>query len=135
MDYYLSAEMESFLTKAKGISASENLRKLIASWNDVMEEIAKKIGKKAVERSLQKKFGGLNNYALEGIRLQLVGEVARSSSDALEALRLTVPDFLKEMETITGGHWLNAHLLDFQERNSAIIARLSLTDVFPVKGD
>jgi hypothetical protein len=135
VDYYLSAEMGSFLAKAKEMSASEDLRTLIASWNDLMVEIAKKIGKKPVEKSLQKQFGGgLNSYAQEGIRLQLVGDISRSGYDALETFRLTVPDFLKEMETITGSHWLNEQLQDFQERNSATIARLNLTDVFPQKG-
>lgn len=135
VDYYLSAETESFFAKAKGMSLSDDLRKFIVLWNDIMEEIAKKIGKKAVEKSLQKKFEKLNNYALEGIRLQLVGEISRNSYDALQALRLTVPDLLKEMETITGSRWLNDQLLEFQKRNSVIIGRLSLTDVFPVKGD
>jgi hypothetical protein len=135
VDYYLSAGLESFLAKAKGMSLSDDLRKFIVLWNEMMEEIAKKIGKKPVEKSLQRNFGGLNNYALEGIRLQLVGTISRNSYATLEELRLTVPDFLKEMETITGGRWLNDQLVDFQERNSGIIARLSLTDVFPVKGD
>jgi hypothetical protein len=134
VDYYLSAEIASFLADAKEMNASEDLRKFIVSWNDLMEEVAKKIGKKPVEKSLQKKFGELNNYVLEGIKLQLVGDISNSGYDALEAFRLNVADFLKEMETITGSHWLNDQLLDFQEKNSAIIARLTLTGVFPQKG-
>ena len=134
VDYYLSAEMESFLTEAREVSASEDLRTLIASWNDLLKKIVKKIGKKPVEKSLQKNFGVSHSYLQEGIRLQLVGDITRSGFDALETFRLTVPDFLKEMETITGSHWLYEQLEDFKERNSAIIACLNLTDVFPQKG-
>jgi hypothetical protein len=135
VDYYLSSEMESFLDKAREVSALEDLRTLIASWNDLLKEMAKKIGKKPVEKSLQKIYGRLNSFVQEGIKLQLVGDLLRSGDDILDTFRRTVPDFLKEMETITGSHWLDDRLREFKERNSAIIARLTLTDVFSRKGD
>ena len=134
VDYYLSAEMESFLAKAKEMSSSDDFRQFIPLWNNLVEIIAKRLGKKPVEKSLQKKFAGLDNYALEGIRLQLVGEISSSGYDALETFKLKVPEFLKEMEIIIGSHWLNDQLLAFQEKNSAIISRLTLTELFPQKG-
>jgi len=134
VDYYLSAEMESFLSKAEEIHTSADFTKFIALWNDLLEVIAKKLGKKPVEKSLEKKFGGTNMYALEGIRLQLADEAPESGFNALETFKLTVPGFLKEMESIVGSSWLNDQLQNFQERNDDIISRLSLTEVFSQKG-
>ena len=73
VDYYLSGKIESVASTAVSIRSSEDFLKFIPLWNDLIEGIAKKLGKKLVEKSLQRNFGGLDFYALEGIRLQSVG--------------------------------------------------------------
>jgi hypothetical protein len=134
VDYYLSAEMESFLAKAEEINTAEEFRKFIVLWNDLVAGMAKKLGKKPVEKSLQKKFGEGGIFTLKGIKLQPPDKFGRSGYDALETFKLNVPAFLKEMESITGSHWLIKQLQDFQGKNGDIIARLSLTEVFSRKG-
>jgi hypothetical protein len=134
VDYYLSAEIESFLSKAEEISSSEDFKEFIVLWNDLVAGLAKKMGKKPVEKSLQKKFGRWGVYALQGIRLQPASEHVSSGYDALETFKLNVPGFLKEMETLSGSHWLIKQLQAFQEKNGDIIARLSLNEVFSRKG-
>jgi hypothetical protein len=134
VDYYLSTKIESFLSKAEEINTAEEFRKFIALWNDLIAGMAKKLGKKPVEKSLQKKFGSWGIYALNGIRLQPASNQDSSGYNALETFKLNVPDFLKEMETLSGSHWLIKQLQDFQEKNGDVIARLSLTEVFLRKG-
>jgi hypothetical protein len=134
VDYYLSAEIDAFLFKAEEINTSEEFRRFIPLWNDLVVGIAKKLGKKPVEKSLQKKFGVGGVYALKGIKLEPPDEFDRSGYDALKTFKLNVLDFLKEMETLSGRHWLIKQLEDFQGKNGDIIARLSLTDVFTRKG-
>jgi hypothetical protein len=134
VDYYLSAEIESFLSKAEEINTAVEFREFIALWNDLVAGMAKKLGKKPVEKSLQKKFEGGGVYTPKGIRLEPPEEFDRSGYDALETFKLNVLGFLKEMETISGSHWLIKQLQDFQEKNGDIIARLSLTEVFTRKG-
>jgi hypothetical protein len=134
VDYYLSAEIESFLSKAEEIRASEEFIKFIVLWNDLVAGMAKKIGKKPVEKSLQKKFGGGGVYALKGIKLEPPDEFDRSGYDSLKTFKQNVPGFLEEMETISGSHWLIKQLQDFQQEHGDIIARLSLTEVFTREG-
>ncbi|OGP55140.1 MAG: hypothetical protein A2Y65_11070 [Deltaproteobacteria bacterium RBG_13_52_11] len=134
VDYYLSGKIESFVSTAVTTRMSEDLLKLIPLWDDLIEGIAKKLGKKLVEKSLHRNFGGLDFYALEGISLKLVGERNQDAYDALEAFKTRAPNFLKEMETIIGSHWLNERLQAFKERNGNIIGRLSLIEVFSQKG-
>jgi len=130
VDYYLSGKIASFAAAAVSMRSSENFGEFIALWNDLVEGIAKKLGKKPVEKSLQKSFGGLAFYRVEGIKLQLVGKENQIAYDALKVFRERVPGFLKEMVIIVGRHWLNGQLQEFRERNDGIIERLSLIDVF-----
>ncbi|GAF85167.1 unnamed protein product, partial [marine sediment metagenome] len=130
VDYYLSEKIESFLSTAVHMRSAEGFREVISLWNDLTEGIAKKLGKKPVGKSLQKNFGGLDVYALEGIGLHLAGENNQGAYDALEAFRKRAPGFLKEMEDIVGSHWLNGQLQDFYEKNGDIVERMSLIEVF-----
>lgn len=130
VDYYLSGTIESFLSQAVTVVTVKDVRDFISSWNDFIEGIAKKLGKKPVEKSLQKGFGGMDVYALEGSRLLLVGGTEQNVDAAVTAFREKVPGFLKEMEVIVGSHWLNGHLQAFRERHGDIIEQVSLTEVF-----
>ncbi|MCJ7664548.1 MAG: response regulator [Desulfobacterales bacterium] len=130
VDYFLSGKIESFASTAVAMRSSEGFGKFIALWNDLVEGIAKKLGKKPVEKSLQKSFGGLAFYLVEGIKLHLIDGENQSAYDALKIFRERVPGFLKEMVIIVGRHWLNNQLQEFRERNDDIIARLSLIEVF-----
>lgn len=134
VDYYLSAQFESFFAKAKEIGTSDDFSEFITLWNELVAIIAKKLGKKPVEKSLQKKFGGMDMYALEDIRLHLIGEISESGFDAVETFRSNVSVFLQEMASIVGSSWLNGQLQEFQNKNGDIIARLSLVEVFSQKG-
>jgi hypothetical protein len=134
VDYYLSAQMKSFLSRVVEVSAAEDFWKFITLWNNLVEVIAKKLGKKPVKKSLKKQFGGLDMYTLKDIRLQPAGARDRSDHDALETFKVNVPVFLKEMETITGSQWLTRQLQDFQKMNADIIARLSLDEALSPKG-
>jgi hypothetical protein len=134
VDYYLSGKIESVVSTAVSIRSSEDFLKLIPLWNDLIGGIAKKLGKKPVQKSLQRNFGGLDFYALEGIRLHLSGERNQGVHDAVEAFKERAPDSLKEMETIVGSHWLHEQLQAFGKRNADIIERLSLIEVFSQKG-
>jgi hypothetical protein len=134
VDYYLSGKIESVVSTAVSIRSSEDFLKLIPLWNDLIGGIAKKLGKKPVQKSLQRNFGGLDFYALEGIRLHLPGERNQGVHDAVEAFKERAPDFLKEMETIVGSRWLHEQLQAFGKRNADIIERLSLIEVFSQKG-
>lgn len=131
VDYYLSANIESFTAIAIAMRSSEDFGGFISSWNDLVEVIAKKLGKKPVEKSLQKDFGGhTSSLVVEGSRLRLVDEGNHSAYDALKVFRERVPAFLKEMVIIVGRHWLNDQLREFRQRHGDIIARVSLTEVF-----
>jgi len=134
VDYYLSGKIESFLSTAVTMRSSEGFREFISLWNDLTEGIAKKMGRKPVGKSLEKNFGGLDVYTLEGIRLHLAGENNQGAYNALEDFRERVPGFLKEMEIIVGRHWLNDHLQEFREKHGDIIDRLSLIEVFSTQG-
>jgi hypothetical protein len=134
VDYYLSAQLESFLANAKEIGALDDFREFITLWNELVAIIAKKLGKKPVEKSLQKKFGGMDMYALDGIMLHLIGEISESGFDAVETFRSNVSVFLQEMASIVGNSWLNSQLQEFQNKNGDIIARLSLVEMFSQKG-
>ena len=135
VDYYLSGKIESFVSTAVTMRSSDDFKKFISLWNDLLEKITKKLGKKPVEKSLKKNFGGLNFFAPEGIRLQWRGDRNLSTHDALEAFKKRIPDFLKDMETIVGLHWLEEQLEEFRKMNGDIIERLSLIEVFSQKGD
>jgi CheY-like chemotaxis protein len=130
VDYYLSGKIESFASTAVAMRSSEEFGEFIALWNDLVEGIAKKLGKKPVEKSLQRSFGGLAFYLVEGTRLQLAGEGNQSAYDALKVFRQRAPDFLKEMVIIVGRHWLNSKLQEFRQRHGDVIKRLSLIEVF-----
>lgn len=132
LDYYRSWEIAPLFSTAEEMFLSEDCEELIASWNELVEVIARKVGRKPVEKSLKKHFGELEAYSLGGTRLRLVG---RSVHDALEAFRERTPVFLREMEDIVGSHWLNDHLQGFQESKADLMERLVLTEVFSRKGD
>jgi hypothetical protein len=130
VDYYLSGKIDSLVSAAAAMRSSEDLIKFIPLWNDLIEGIAKKVGKKLVEKSLQSNFGELASYALQGIRLQVSAEGNQGAHAAVEAFKEGAPDFLKEMETIVGSRWINEQLQTFRQRNGDIIKRLSLSEVF-----
>mgnify|MGYP000013980919 CR=1 FL=1 len=134
VDYYLSGKIESFASTAGSMRSSTDFKDFLSPWNDLIEAIAKKLGKKPVEKSLQKSFGGSASYLAEGIKLQLTGEGNQSANDALKVFRERAVDFLKEMEVIVGRHWLNDQLQEFREKNGDVIERLSLIEVFSKKG-
>jgi len=134
VDYYLSGKIESFASTAATTLSSKDFGEFLAVWNDLVEGIAKKLGKKPVEKSLKKTFGDLPFYRVEGIRLQLAGGGSQGAADALRVFRGKAPDVLKEMEVIVGRHWLNDQLQEFFERNGDVIARLSLIELFSKKG-
>lgn len=129
VDYYLSGTIESFLSTAGTETTANELKDFISLWNDFIEGVAKKLGKKPVEKSLKKGFGEKDVYALEGSKLQLAGETEKEVDAAVALFREKVPGFLKEMEVIVGKKWLNGQLQEFREGHGDIIDRLSLTDV------
>jgi len=129
VDYYLSGKIESFLSKVVTVGSAKDFREFISSWNGLIEGIAKKLGKKPVGKSLQKSFGGMDVYALEGTTLQLADEGTQSVNAAVTVFRERVPGFLKEMEMIVGSHWLNGQLQEFRERNGDIIGKFALNEV------
>jgi len=134
VDYYLSGKIESFASAAVTMNSSTDFGEFISLWNDLVGGIAKKLGKKPVEKSLQKSFGGLAFYRVEGIRLQLIGEGKQGANDALKVFRERALGFLKEMEVIVGRRWLDNQLQGFLQRNGDVIERLSLIEVFSKKG-
>jgi hypothetical protein len=134
VDYYLSGTIESFVSAAETMRSSTYFKDFLPSWNALVEGIAKKLGRKPVEKSLQKSFGGMPFYRVEGIGLQLVGEGQQGANDALKLFRERTIDFLKDMESIVGKHWLDGQLQEFRERNGDVIERLSLNELFSQKG-
>lgn len=134
VDYYLSGKIESFASTAATMRSSKDFGEFLVVWNDLVAGIAKKLGKKPVEKSLQKSFGGLPSYRVDGIRLQLAGEGSQGAADALKIFRGKAPDILKEMEVIVGRSWLDSQFQEFRERNGNVIERLTLTDLFSKKG-
>jgi hypothetical protein len=134
VDYYLSGKLESFASTAVAMRSSTDFKDFLSPWNDLVEGIAKKMGKKPVEKALQKSFGGRASYRVEGIKLQLAGEGNQSVSDALKIFRERAIDCLKGMEEIVGSRWLNDQLQEFREKNGDVIERLSLIEVFSKKG-
>jgi DNA-binding response OmpR family regulator len=130
VDYYLSGKIESFASTAVAMRSSEDFVGFISLWNELVEGIAKKLGKKPVEKSLKKNFAELRFFLVEGTKLRLAGEGNQSTYDALKVFGEKVPGFLKEMVIIVGRHWLNDRLREFRQGHSDIIARLSLIEVF-----
>ncbi len=130
VDYYLSGKIESFAATAATMRSSTDFKNFLSPWNDLVEVIAKKLGRKPVEKSLQKSFGVLPSYRVDGIRLQLAGEGSQGASAALKVFKGKAPDFLKEMEVIVGRGWLSSQFQEFRERNGDVIEKLSLTELF-----
>jgi hypothetical protein len=134
VDYFLSGQIESVASTAVPMRSSTDFKDFLSPWNDLVEGIAKKLGKKPVEKSLRKIFGGLAAYRVEGTTVHLADEVNQGVNDALKAFSKEAIEFLKEMEVIVGRHWLNDQLQEFHEKNGDVIERLSLTAVFSKKG-
>jgi hypothetical protein len=134
VDYYLSGKIESFAPTAATMPASKDFGEFLAVWNDLVEVLAKKVGKKPVEKSLKKSFGELAFYRVEGTRLQLAHEENQVVAADLKLFSKMALDLLKEMEGIVGRHWLNDQLQEFREKNGDVIERLTLTQVFSKKG-
>jgi DNA-binding response OmpR family regulator len=134
VDYYLSGTIESFLAAAAPMDSLNDFQKFMAAWNGLLEIIAKKLGKKPVEKSLQKIFKGLALYATDGIRLLLLNATSQNVHDALAAFKQKVPGFLREMEVIVGSHWLNEQLQGFQEKHHDLINQFAMIEVFTRKG-
>jgi hypothetical protein len=135
VDYYLSGKIESFASTTATTSSSKDFGEFLDLWNDLIEGIAKKLGKKPVEKSLKKNFGELTFYQVKGVRLQLAHEENQVVAADLKLFTQRALDLLKEMEVIVGSRWLSDQLQEFRERNGDMIARLSLTEVFAQKGD
>jgi hypothetical protein len=134
VDYYLSGRIEPFISNAAAIRSVEDFKQFIPLWNKLVEGIAKKVGKKPVEKSMQKNFGELTFFVPEGTTLQTIGMTNSNAPEALKVFKKRALAFLREMETIVGRHWLEEQLQDFQEKNSAIMERLSLIGLFLQKG-
>lgn len=134
VDYYLSGTLESFIAQAVTMGSTQDFNEFISSWNDLIKGIVKKLGKKPVGKSLQKCFGGMEVYALEGTTLQLAGEGNQSVDVAVTVFREKIPGFLKEMELIVGSHWLNGQLQEFRKKHGDIIDKFSLGEVLSNQG-
>ncbi|MBN1255213.1 MAG: hypothetical protein JXA50_08075 [Deltaproteobacteria bacterium] len=134
VDYYLSGRIEPLVSTASALRSVEDLKQFIPLWNNLVEGIAKKLGKKPVEKSMQKNFGDLAFFIPEGTALQAVGMTDSNAPEALEVFKKRAPAFLREMETIVGRHWLEEQFEGFRKKNSAMLERLSLIDLFAQKG-
>jgi len=134
VDYFLSGKIESFASTAATMRSSTDFKDFLSPWNDLVEVIAKKVGKKPVEKSLKKSFGEVPFYRVEGVKLQSADQGNQGSTDALRIFRGKAPDFLKEMEAIVGRNWLDSQFQEFRESNGDVIEKLSLTELFSKKG-
>jgi hypothetical protein len=134
VDYYLSGKIESLASTAAPMRPSTDFKDFLSPWNDLVEVIAKKLGKKPVEKSLRKSFGELAFYRVEGTRLQLAHEENQVVAADVKLFSQMAFDFLKEMGVIVGRHWLDVQLQEFREKNGDVIERLSLTELFSKKG-
>jgi len=134
VDYFLSGKIESFASTAATMRSSTDFKDFLSPWNDLVEVIAKKVGKKPVEKSLKKSFGEVPFYRVEGVKLQSADQGNQGSTDALRIFRGKAPDFLKEMEAIVGRNWLDSQFQEFRESNGDVIEKLALTELFSKKG-
>jgi hypothetical protein len=134
VDYYLSGKIESFASTGATMRSSTDFKDFLSPWNDLVERIAKKLGKKPVEKSLKKTFGELAFYRVEGTRLQLAHEENQVVAADQKLFSRMAFDFLKEMEGIVGRNWLDSQFQEFREKHGDIIEKLSLTELFSKKG-
>jgi hypothetical protein len=134
VDYYLSGRIASYASTAATMRSSKDFGDFLALWNDLIEAIAKKVGRKPVEKTLQKNFGELTFYRVGGTRLQLAHEESQVAAADLKLFSQGALALLKEMEVILGRRWLDSQLQEFRERNGDVIEKLSLTEVFSKKG-
>ena len=134
VDYYHSGKIESFTSTAAPMRSSKEFGEFLSLWNDLVEGIAKKLGKKPVEKSLHKNFGEVASYLIEGTTLHLAHEENQVTAFDLKLFSQMALALLKEMEVIVGRHWLDNQLQEFREKNGDVIGRLSLTEVFAQRG-
>jgi hypothetical protein len=135
VDYYRSGKIESYASTAGQTSSSQDFGKFLPLWNDLIEGIAKKVGKKPVEKAVRKNFGELPFYRVEGSTLQLAREGSQVVAADLKLFNQAALAALKAIESLVGAPWLNEQLQEFRERNGDVIGKLSLTEVFSKKGD
>lgn len=127
IDYYLSGEIESFVTESLAVHTSADLPRFIPIWNELVATIAKKAGKRPVEKSIARCFGGHRGYAVDGTKVHLI---SAGDEETYHAFKERGRAFLREMATIIGDRWLGEQLRDFRHRHAEIIAHLSLLDLF-----
>jgi hypothetical protein len=130
IDYYLSGDIESLLDAVTQTKMADDLNDFILLWNGLMQTIAKKIGKRVIEKSLQKNFKVLEFYTLDGIALQLRNVTNQNIGDAVNVFKQSAPGFLKELSVMAGSDWLDDQLSKFAQWNDALVTQLSLAQVF-----
>jgi hypothetical protein len=130
IDYYLSGNMEPLLAAVTLVKMTDDLKDFIILWNGLLETIAKKAGKKVLEKSLQKNFEALAFYVPNGITLQLQNVTNQNVEDAVVVFKQSAPVFLKEMAGLVGHEWLAEQFSKFAQWNDELIRQLSLVQVF-----
>lgn len=130
IDYYRSGNIKSLLAAVTLTKMADDLKDFILLWNGLLENMAKKLGKKAVEKSLQKNFKASKFYVSDGITLQLLNITSQNVEDAVAAFKQSARDFLKEIAVIVGKDWLVEQLSKFAQWNDELIKQLSLAEVF-----
>lgn len=134
LDYYHSTEIGPLFTAAQSLQAARDFVKFLSEWNVLLEEIAKKIGKKPMEKALQRHFGEIPQYQIDGLRLLIAGKGDQVAQDALRGFKGRALELRKEVESIVGSRWLEVQLEGFNQRHGDLIERLSLKEVFERKG-
>jgi hypothetical protein len=130
IDYYLSGNIESLLAALTLTKMADDLKDFIVLWNSLLGTIAKKTGRKAIEKSLQKNFKALEFYVPDGITLQLQNVTSQNVEDAVAAFKQSATAFLKEMGGMVGHDWLAEQFSKFAQWNDELIRELSLAQVF-----
>jgi hypothetical protein len=136
ISYFRSKAIEPYLTKAKGpILASKDLQEFIRMWNDLVGDVAKKVGKKPVEKSIHRHFNGKDLFVIEGVSLQLSQSKHLRLDAVHNVLKEQCPEFLREINNIIGGKWLADQLQEVQKGRKEVLDKLSLNHVFSTLGD
>lgn len=135
LDQFRSRQMESLLSVGEDIISNKDILEFISSWNRLLENLGRKMGKKPVEKSLRKHFGEMDSVSIEELRVCPAIESYRGVQQALEDLRDKFSGFLDEMAAIVGSRWIEDQLEAFEEENTVLLERLSLDGVFSKKGD
>ncbi|RPI80007.1 MAG: hypothetical protein EHM45_00565 [Desulfobacteraceae bacterium] len=131
ISYFRSRAIEPYLAKAKGpIIAGKDLQEFMRMWNDLVGDVAKKVGKKPVEKSIERHFNGKDLFVIDGISLQLPQSNHLDLNAVHGVFKEHCPEFLKEIHNIIGGKWLPDQLQEVQKGRKEILEKLSLNNIF-----